>query len=217
MSPALKLTDHPRLYIGPDQLARLTDAPDEPMLAAAQKAFEDEARDYTRSATFDWTPHTHNGHLIRARRLQGRVVTLALRFIQTDDAKYRKACLDHIRAMSQWDGWSWITWRQNNSEPKAIYDLSYGENSATLAIIYDLLHDSLSKEEKRLFIGLAKRWSFASFLHHTKPVKEPSGRAWWFGHPDSNWNTVCAGGAGMLALAMAEEFADDAATVLERV
>src|SRR5262249_32551499 len=32
--------------------------------------------------------------------------------------------------------------------------------------------------------------------------------AWWFGHAQSNWNTVCAGGAGMLALAMLDE-ADD--------
>src|SRR5690606_4108416 len=41
------------------------------------------------------------------------------------------------------------------------------------------------------------------------------GKPWWFGKPDSNWNPVCAGGAGMLALAMWDD-APEAAHIVEQ-
>ena len=50
-------------------------------------------------------------------------------------------------------------------------------------------------------VAFARDWSFGPFLKHT----QPGATQWWYGLTGSNWNTVCSGGAGMLALAMQEE------------
>src|SRR5690606_2484951 len=86
----------------------------------------------------------------------------------------------------------------------AIYDLSYGENSATLAIAYDWLYSSLSPDEKKMFVEIARRRAIGPFLHLTAGEKKPS----WFGSPNTNWNSVCTGGVGMLALSMREELTE---------
>ncbi|MCX7590691.1 MAG: heparinase II/III-family protein, partial [Kiritimatiellae bacterium] len=139
--------------------------------------------------------------LIRARRMQGRVLTLILRWYQTGDEQFRSAAVAHVREMAGWRYWSWITWRKGDARPDAIFDLSYGENCATLAMAWDLLYNSLTDREKHLFVKLAESRGLRPFLKHTREGRA----AFWFCRPDSNWNAVCAGGAGLLALAFWDE------------
>jgi hypothetical protein len=195
---------HPRLYATATQLNQLHLPPATPLLRAAAKVVARDAAQFVKSPEFDWVLNTHNAHLVRARRMQGRVVTLLVRYFQTGRREFRDAVVAHIREMGGWDYWSWITWRQNKPDPTAIYDLSYGENSMTLAIAYDWLHDELTSDEKKMIGDIAQRRSFDAFLHHTANPA-PNKHAWWLGHRQSNWNAVCAGGAGMLALAMYED------------
>ena len=199
-----ELKEHPRLYAGSEELTRLQRTPRQNLLKKAAAEVAERAEEYCLSATFDYSRNTHNAHLIRARLLQTRVVTLLVRLAQTGEIRFRDAAVAHIRAMGDWEYWSW-------ADPLAIFDLSYGENSATLALAYDWLFEDLSEEERQLFVEMARQRALAPFLAHTgeKPAS-------WFGRPDSNWNTVCAGGAGMLALAMREEL-DESAEALERV
>lgn len=168
------------------------------------------AEEYVVSPHFEWVRNTHNAHLLRARHMQVRVVTLLVRWVQTGEARYRAAVLAHLLEMGQWACWSWIAWRDGNTAHDAIFDLSYGENSATLAIGYDWLYDTLDPDERQALLTVAQR-PVAAFMKHT----EPEHRAWWFGKRDSNWNTVCAGGAGMLALACYEEL-PEAKVILDR-
>lgn len=200
-----KLTAHPRLYINNDCIERLRAKPSHPFIAGAHEAIERDADEYAKNPPLKYARNVHNEHLVRARETQGRVVTLIARWIQTGDERFRCAVIKHVEMMGEWEYWSWITWRQNNPAPDAIFDLSYGENSTTLAIAYDLLHDTLSQDEKRLLVETAKSRPILSALKHMKP-----GGAGWFGRPDSNWNTVCAGGAGMLAMAMFDEIPEAA-------
>ena len=203
---------HPRLYIGERELARLKRPTRHPLLSDAAEAVAEMAEQFVRSVEIDWTPDTHNGHLPRARLMQTRVVTLLVRWKQTGEQRFRDAAVRHIGEMGGWEYWSWIAWREGDSRPEAIFDLSYGENSATLAIAYDLLFDTLSADERAMFLQIAKDRAFHSFLHNTSREN----LSWWFGKPDTNWNTVCAGGAGMLALAMYEDL-PEARRVLPRV
>lgn len=153
----------------------------------------------------------HNYHLIRARCFQGRIVTLLVQWRLTGKPAYRAAAMTYLRAMARWPYWSWIAWRERHRAPEAVFDLSYGENSATLALAWDLLHPSLSAAESEWFLHLAKTRPVAAFLHHQTRKTN-----WWFGKPDSNWNTVCAGGLGMLALTMLEAL-PEAPELLEQV
>jgi hypothetical protein len=198
----MNLHVHPRLYVSPDQIARLrNERLKHPVLVRAAEGVARFADEALKTTDFAYTRDVHNEHLLRARVNQGRVVTLLVRWLMTADRRFRDAAVAHIDAMGAWEYWSWITWRKGNPDPLAMFDLSYGENATTLAIAYDWLHDDLSIPERQRFQGIAEKWVFAPFLHHTRTTV-PGQCAWWYGHPSSNWNTVCAGGAGMLALAM---------------
>jgi hypothetical protein len=209
------LVPHPRLYIGRDDWARLPavdgDESQLPYLAEATRQVAQDAARYVEMPPLEFERNAHNAYLTRAREVQERVLTLLTRWKQTGLEDFRSAVLKYIEQIGQWEYWSWITWRAGDPAPDAIYDLSYGENSTTLAIAYDWLYESLSGKEKDLFLGIAGDRSFRSGLKHARP-----GGATWFGRPDSNWNTVCAGGLGMLALAMYEDAAQ-ARELLPRV
>jgi hypothetical protein len=196
----MKLNQHPRLYISQKDLARLKNQPETPFIRMSSQWVAENAEEWVKMPRLTFNPDTHNSLLVRAREVQERVLTLLVRWRQTGESRFRDAALAYIRIIGGWKCWSWITWRKGDCRPAAIYDLSYGENSATLSVAYDLLYDTLSSAEKRLFHDIALRWSFASGIVHCKPRA-----AWWFGRPDSNWNSVCAGGLGMLSLAMYDE------------
>ncbi len=193
----MTLSDHPRLYLRPDKL--ITDTR-HPFLEKCIERVISEADRFAAVPELKVDFKRHNAHLVRAKHLQARVLTLLARWMQTGREEFREAVLGHIGLMGQWRYWSWITWRKNDPAPDAIFDLSYGENSATIAIAYDCLGNTLSESERKMIVDIARKRSFASGAVHCRP-----GAAHWFARPDCNWNTVCAGGLGMLCLAMAEE------------
>lgn len=207
----MKLLPHPRLHIGARELARLARPPATPLLAAADRWVARHAARWAGMPPLTFDPTAHNAFLIRARHLQARVLTLLVRWRQTDDSRCRAAAIACIRMLGAWECWSWIAWRARDYRPEAIFDLSYGENAATLAMAYDLLHDTLSADERQEFREIALRWPLAAGAVHCRP-----GAAWWFGRADSNWNAVCGGGLGMLCLAMHDELAR-AREILPRV
>ena len=108
-----------------------------------------------RTITVDLTGH--NWHLIRARYAQTRIVTLLVNYGITGERRFRDAAMDYVRDMAGWEYWSWIKWREHNADPDAIFDLSYGENATTLALVYDWLRDELTDDERALLLDTAHR------------------------------------------------------------
>ena len=208
MKNDLNLKPHSRLYLDAKNLCRPKTMP---WLKKAAAVVSKDADAYASSLELHYPRDVHNEHLLRAREVQGRVVTLLARFLECGGDQYRAATLRHVRLMGEWECWSWITWRQGNRAPDAIFDLSYAENSATLAIAYDLLYNTLSAAEKKLFLDIARHWSFAAAIKNAR-----AGGAWWFGKPNHNWNGVCSGGLGLLALAMHADI-QEARLILLRV
>lgn len=211
MSQAMTLTPHPRLYIGSAELDRLGQTDGHELLAAARQRVAEDAEGYLGDPDFPFNEHQHNSLLIRARLMQRRMLTLLVRWWQSGEARYRDAAMRHVRQMDRWRYWSWIAMRRGEADPEAVFDLSYGENSATLALAYTLLHATLSAEEAELFHDIAARRALRPYLVQTGADAPPR----WFARADSNWNSVCTGGAGMLALAMHEEV-EEAAEALSR-
>jgi len=199
---------HPRLLASSAHLERLRDTPSLPLLDQASLRVAAEATRLINERALTFNPGLHNSLLDRAREMQRRIVTLLVRWMQTGVSEYRHAALEDVRTMGEWKYWSWNRWREENPDPNSAFDLSYGENSATLALAYDWLHSSLTPDERSLFLDIALRWSFRPFLAQVE-----SRKAWWIGLPNSNWNSVCSGGAGMLALTMMEDI-PEAAEVL---
>jgi hypothetical protein len=191
---------HPRLFISGERLRRLRETSAfEPLQRAAETVRRD-ARREVRLRPLEYPRGGHNDYLIRGRRMQYRIVTLLTEWLRTGVERYRTAAVCSVEEMGAWDGWSWITKRRGDTDPDSIFDLSYGENCATIAMAYDLLHDSLDPAERDTFRRIARTWGLRPGLIHCRP-----GKSFWCGKEDSNWNTVCAGGLGMLALAMYDE------------
>ncbi len=202
---------HPRLFASREDLDRLCEKPRSGFQQFAQAHLEARAETFCEGTDFNYPETRHNSLLIRARILQGRVMTLLARWWQTGEERYRNAAVKHIRAMGDWEYWSWITMRVGNADWEAIFDLSYGENSMTLALAMDWLGVTLTSEERDDFLAVARDRSLRPFLAHTG--ENPG---WWYKRSDTNWNTVCAGGAGLLALATLDAL-PEAEEVLERV
>jgi hypothetical protein len=212
MAKRESLRQHPRLFAGPQELGRLRRRARAALLRAWTRQVACQAERYASSPHCAPLTNTHNAHLLRARELQHRVVTLLVRWFQTGDERLRDAVVGHVREMAGWQYWSWIAWRMGDPRPDAVFDLSCGENSATLAIAFDWLHDTLSADERALFVTTARERALQPFLAQTKAT----GAASWFCARHSNWNAVCAGGAGLLALAMYDEL-PEARRALPRV
>lgn len=217
--PVDTLSSHPRLHVGPDawqQLASIkTDSWYAPYIQKTA-AIADGALDA--KATLDsFNNNGHNWHLIRARCTQTYTWSLIVQYRLTGEAKYKDAVMAYVQIMHDWEYWSWISWRKGENDPRYLYDLSYGENSATLAIINDWLWSDLTPEDKKLLMATIRR-PVDSFMHRFIPkadgsMYEPHR---WFGLSQSNWNTVCAGGIGMLALSFYEEL-PEAKRIIELV
>ncbi len=199
-----KLSTHPRLYVGRDELDRLKHPPRQAFLRAAAEHVAEKAQEYLRPVTFDHLENLHNHPQVCARKAHIHVITLLVRWIQTGQKRFRDAAIEQVAEMDRWKYWSHAAWRRKDERPEVSFDLGCGENSATLAICYDWLFETLSKTERRLLLDIARRRALRPFLAHTGS-KNP---IWWMCKADCNWNAVCAGGAGMLALAMYEELPD---------
>ncbi|TVR59509.1 MAG: hypothetical protein EA426_07305, partial [Spirochaetaceae bacterium] len=208
-----KLSEHPRLYVGKRALSRLNTSPDNPILVRSAQIVRNSAREYCRSPVVQYPVEAHNALLLRARAMQTRVVTLLVEWYRTGEEAYRAAVIEHLREMSSWQYWSWLSMRKNDARPEAFFDLSYGENATTIAIAWDWLAGNMSAEDRTMIERMARRWVIEPYLENTARKEPPH----WFRNEHSNWNTVCSGGAGMLAIAMHEVFGPDADAVLDRV
>ena len=79
----LTLQPHPRLYASIEQIDRLRRAPRQPLLKKARQTLLDMVDGYVASSDFEWKINTHNAHLLRARTMQTRVVSLLVAWRMT--------------------------------------------------------------------------------------------------------------------------------------
>jgi len=214
MPKNLRLNAHPRLYMGSDEMERVKHEPDMLVLRTAADRVKKDASRFEKMPPLTYPRNVHNEHLHRAREVQTRVITLLVRWAQTGQEKLRRAILDYVEMMDSWTYWSWMTWRKEEADPNAIFDLSYGENSVTLALIYDWLYDTLTEAERDRVVDVAQRRALGPYVHHVEHKQWPN----WYEFTN-NWNAVCAGGGGVLALAMYEDLpeARKAVKIVERV
>jgi len=209
--PQLPMAAHPRLFIDSDAAARVKEVSNTPMLLESQRVVEEYANESLESVVVEYDLATHNSNLVRGRIMQRKVFSLLVRYLQTGDVKYRDCVIECIREMDRWPHWSWFDWRAEavpDWEAEYVsYDLSFGENSMTVAVAYDLLYHTLSDAEKEIFFTLIKRHKvITEFIRHAKlgPGCARDG-AGWIQNEKSNWLAVTCGGMGMLALAFYED------------
>jgi len=202
---------HPRLYIDPDTIDRVREPACTEMLRRERANIDHFVARLMEDVTVEYDLTVENSNLERARFMQAHVYALLGRYFETGEEKYRLRVLDCIREMDSWETWSWFDWRAKAvpdwEAPFVSFDLSFGENSMTVGVVYDVLYDTLSKEEKQLFYDLLSRHQvIREFLRHVRlgPGCARDG-AGWIQNEKCNWISVLCGGMGVLALAFYDE------------
>ena len=211
MSTADRSGQSHRLLVNRERWERLRRIPSLPLLQQAAAALDELAEAHIRDRDIPVDETGFNWHLGRAQQLQSRVISLLTQYGRTQDRRFREAAMDYVRVMAGWKEWSWTTWRQGDAD--TIFDLPYGENSLTLALVLDWLAEELSPEERTLLVNTARERCLLPYLAVNGTPGEES---WYFRCPNSNWNTVCSGGAGALALALGDA-CEESARVLALV
>ena len=191
-----KLTKHPRLLAGEEELARLRLEPEMPAMARAHKELVSSACAYLRKRELTWPDGRPDpSGLGTAREMIDRYIALATAFRKTGDRRLRDAALEYVVELD-----SLKNGRLLRENEKRGFWLTDGEECAGVAIVYDWLYDFLGEQERAMLIDLCRKRLLATGLRDCRP-----GGQWWFGKKFSNWNAVCAGGLGMLCLAMYDD------------
>ena len=96
----MNLAAHPRLYISAEHYRRVQQPSHLPILNAAARRVTELAERFAADPTIVVDETGHNYHLIRARRMQTRVVTLLAEFRRTGDRRFRDTILAGRRGAS---------------------------------------------------------------------------------------------------------------------
>jgi len=132
------------------------------------------------------------------RTLTSHLQCLTAAWVLTKDPKYRKAAIRHMGSLMNWRQVSCEANIKMPHEHEMYFCLSYGEFSADIAVMYDVFRADISKEEQEVFFAVLKRFFLKAALNC---VDRPP----WWANKTSNWNAVCTGGMGLLALAFYDD------------
>ena len=197
------LAPHPRLFVSQEQIARMVEGRGE----AFEEAYEKVAAAAETGVRDAETPMQGIGSLRRSHLIIGRLVSMAIQWHRTRDRRFIEAALKNVDGMRSW------------LRPTGQVNLMEGQDIAAVAMMYDLLHNDLSPDERAFMVEFAREHCIRPFLRVTgrgKRLSTDGERGSWWQGIVSNWNPVCVSGAGMLALAMYEDI-PEAQTVVDRV
>jgi len=196
----LPLKAAPRLYVTPEIAANLKRKLHSPFLQQQAAQVLHDARRLVRtkplpegvSATWQ----------VGTRTINTRLQCLTTAWVLTHDARYRQAALRHLAGLTEWRQISCETRANTPPEPILPFCLSYGELAATVGLMFDLFHATLTPAERQVFAALLDKFLMRAAV---RSLDDPP---WWANKSWSNWNGVCAGGMGLMALAFYDDHPD---------
>lgn len=197
----LTLMDSPRLYVNADIAAHLQSKLHSPYLKTS-------AEQVLRDA--DWLvrikplreDETKGGYQSVTRPIDSHLQCLTTAWMLTHETKYRKAAIKHLGGLLKFNQ---ISCEANHTIPADVvmpFCLSYGELCATVGLMYDLFRAELTEDERNVFFAVLDKFLMKAAL---RCVDSPP---WWANKIWSNWNGVCAGGMGIMALAFYTDLPD---------
>jgi len=193
----LKLKESPRLWVSQDTALHLKDKLHSPCLQSeAARVIEDADWLVTARPIAEGEARTYQQG---TRAIASHLQCLTAAWVLTRDAKYRAAAIRHLSNLLNWKQISCEAHPGIPAETVMPFCLSYGEHSADIALMYDLFRADITPEEQQVFFAVLDRFYLKAALNC---LKSPP---WWANKEWSNWNGVCAGGIGLLALAFYDD------------
>ncbi len=193
----LELKPHPRLWVPDDTILNLKDKLHTPYLRSAAARILADA---------DWLVDLEpiSQKEVRTNQQGTRLIASHLKcltsaYVLTREQKYRAAAMRHLANILTWRHISCEANINTPVERKMFFCLSYGEHAADVALMYDIFQPDITPAEMKVFDAVLDRFYLWQALraYEDKP--------WWVNKSWSNWNGVCAGGMGMLALAFYDD------------
>ena len=196
----LRLKDSPRLFVSEDTALHLKDKLHSPFLQAeARRVLHDADRLVRARPLKEGSAPTYQRV---TRPIDSYLQCLTCAWVLTREARYRKAAIRHLDNLNTFNH---ISCEANHTLPAKVelpFCLSYGELSATIGLMYDLFRSDMTEAEQKVFFAVLDR-----FLMR-EAVKTLDNPPWWANKEWSNWNGVCAGGMGIMALAFYDDVPD---------
>jgi hypothetical protein len=197
ITPVLKLMDSPRLYVTAEVAANLEQKLHSPFLKSLEAQVLQDADRLVHTAPLkegeaaSWQAGT--------RSIDSRLQCLTAAWVLTRNERYRQAAIKHLDGLLQWNQISCETNTGTPAEPILPFCLSYGELANTTGLMYDLFRPAMTEAEKQVFKGIFNKFLLKAALNC---LTDPP---WWANKEWSNWNGVCAGGMGVMALALYDD------------
>ncbi len=194
---SLTLKTHPRLWVPAGTIDNLADKLHTPYMKSAAARIIADA---------DWLvnaePIAQNE--VRTNQQGTRVIashlqTLTGAYVLTREQKYRDAAMRHLANILNWRHISCEANINTPVERKMFFCLSYGEHAADVALMYDVFRPDITDAERQIFDEVLDRY------YLWQALRAYDHNPWWVNKEWSNWNGVCAGGMGMLALALYDD------------
>ncbi len=145
----------------------------------------------------EYIPDNRNVILSFSREELLRILSFSMAFRLTNDQKYRKAALREMRNICSFTSWN----------PSHFLDVA--EMTTALAIGYDWLFNEISDGDKKVFREAILTKGIKPYFTAYDSIKP-----FWI-TTDNNWNSVCNMGIVMSALAIAEDYPQEAARVID--
>lgn len=193
----LTLKPSPRLWVTKDTLLNLKDKLHTPEMKAYAKKIIEDADLLVKAEPIGPGETRTNQH--GTRLIASHLQCLTAAWALTRDQKYRKAAIKHLKNILNWNQISCEANSKTPAERKMFFCLSYGEHAADIALMYDFFRQDITPEEQKVFFDVLDKFYLKEAL---RAQKRPP---WWANKEWSNWNGVCAGGMGMLALAFYDD------------
>ncbi|HAS83740.1 MAG TPA: hypothetical protein DCS43_13980, partial [Verrucomicrobia bacterium] len=133
------------------------------------------------------------------RAINAHLQCLTCAWVLTHDPRYRQAAILHLAGLTAFNQ---ISCEANHRTPVDLvmsFCLSYGELSSTVGLMYDLFRKDITTAEKQVFLAMLDKFLMRAALNC---LAQPP---WWANKIWSNWNGVCAGGMGVMALAFYDD------------
>lgn len=189
----LKLKKSPRLWVDKETVYHLKDKLHTQYLKdQAQRIIED--ADWL----IDFPPIREKEaemYMQGTRTIASHLQCLTSAWVLTHDKKYRKAAMKHLENLLNWNHVSCEARANTPPDADMFFCLTYGEHSADIGLMYDIFRPDMTKKEQKIFFDVIDKFYLKEALECLDHAP------WWANKSWSNWNGVCSGGMGILALA----------------
>lgn len=189
----LHLKKHPRLFIESDMTAYMARNLGNPYIKHEADSVLADADRLVRQKPVTWDDVKGSVYPI-SQMIASQIENLVGAWALTREPRYRKAAVKRVQAITGFTHISCGAHKDRPPEQEDDFCLAYGWFGIAIGYMHDLFSPDLTDEEDAAIMALLDKHLMK---RAARCLEQPP---WWANGAWTNWNGVCAGGMGVLAL-----------------